>query len=74
MESNSTSSFSDEDIFVYFQISNLFLTSDITTPLQHFGKEDVEAFLNGQEDEARHHGAQIVDDIINTLVSEAEDV
>lgn len=42
--------------------------------LQHFGKEYVEAFFNWQEDEARHHGAQIIDDIINTLISKAEDV
>lgn len=42
--------------------------------LQDFGKEDVEALLNRQEDEAGHHGAQIIDDIINSLVSKAEDV
>lgn len=54
--------------------TNLFLTFDGTSSLQHFGKEDVEAFLDGQEDEARHHGAQIIDDIINALVSKAENV
>lgn len=53
---------------------HLFLTFYITSSLQHFGKEDVEAFLNRQEDEASHHGAQIIDNIINSLVSKAEDV
>lgn len=53
---------------------DLFLISDITPSLQHFGKKYVEAFFNRQEDEARHHRAQIIDDIINTLVSKAEDI
>ena len=54
--------------------SHLFLTLDIASPLQYFSKEDVEAFLYGQEDEARHHGAQVVDDVVDALLPKAEDV
>lgn len=54
--------------------THLFLSSDITSSLQDFSKEDVEAFLNGQEDEAGHHGAEVVDDVVDTLVSKAENV
>lgn len=59
-------------MFVF--VSHLFLTFDITSSFHHFAKEDVEALLDGQEDEASHHGAQIIDNVINSLVSEAEDV
>lgn len=59
---------------VRVQSPHLFLSSDLASSLQHFSKEDVEAFLNRQEDEARHHGAQVIDNIINALVSEAEDI
>lgn len=61
-------------VCVHFHSSDLFLTFDITPSLQHFGKKDVEAFLDGQEDEACHHGAQIIDNVINSLVSKAENV
>lgn len=54
--------------------SDLFLFLHVASSLQYFGKEDVETFLNGPEDEASHHGAQITDDVVDTLVSEAEDV
>lgn len=54
--------------------THLFLSSDITSSLQDFSKEDVEAFLNGQEDEAGHHGTQVVDDVVDTLFSKAENV
>lgn len=52
----------------------MLLSSDIATSLQDFSEEDVEAFLNGQEDEAGHHGAQVVDDVVDSLVSKAENV
>lgn len=53
---------------------HLFLTSDIASALKDFGKEDVEAFLDGQKYEAGHHRAQIIDNVINPLVAKAEDV
>lgn len=61
-------------IDVQSQRCDLFLTFHIASPLQYFGKEDVEALLNGQKDEARHHGAQVVDDVVDALVSKAKDV
>lgn len=57
-----------------FISTDLFLMFDITSSLQHFSKKDVEAFLNGQEDEARHHGAQVIYDIINALVPKAQNI
>lgn len=60
--------------FAFLSKTHLFLSFDITTSLQDFSKEDVEAFLNGQEDEASHHGAQVVDDVVDSLVPKAEDV
>lgn len=64
----------DESFAKCFYSTDLLLALNITASLKHFGKEDVEALLDGQKDEACHHGAQIIDDIINTLVSKAEDV
>lgn len=63
-----------KNLFPHVSKTHLFLSSDITSSLQDFSKEDVEAFLNGQEDEAGHHGAQVVDDVIDSLVPKAEDV
>lgn len=60
--------------FPFLSKPHLLLSSDITTSFQNFSKEDVEAFLNGQEDEAGHHGAQVVDDVVDSLVSKAENV
>lgn len=60
--------------FQFLSKTRLFLSSDVTTSLQDFSKEDVEAFLNRQEDEAGHHGAQVVDDVVDPLVSKAENV
>lgn len=53
---------------------HLFLTPDVTATLKDFGEEDVEAFFDGQKDEAGHHGAQVVDDVIDSLVAKAENV
>lgn len=35
-------------------------------PLQHFGKEDVEALFNGLEDEPGHQRAQVIHYIIHS--------
>lgn len=59
---------------VHYPDSHLILTFDVRSSHQHSGKEDVEAFLNGQKDKAGHHGAQVIDDVVNSLVSKAEDI
>lgn len=60
--------------FPFLSKTHLFLSSDITSSLQDLRKEDIEAFLNWQKDEAGDHGAQVVDDVIDPLVSKAQDV
>ena len=44
----------------------MLLFGDRLAAIESGGKEDVETLLDGQEDEASHQRAQVVDDIIHT--------
>ena len=51
---------------------HLLLPGNRLSSEQQAGKEDVEALLDGEEDEPSHHGAQVVDDVVDPLLGKGQ--
>ena len=55
-------------MIVYLSLSGSWLSS-----VQSTSEEDVETLLNGEEDEPRYEGTEIINDIIDPLLCKRQD-